>query len=146
MALFDDGEDFAGSFLEHFGVKGMSWGHRKDKGNSTVKPHQPKKGDSEDFTKASHIAVKAKRGGTRALSNRELQDLVNRMNLEQNFAKVSAPEAKKRSPMSTGVNYMGNKIKKVGDMTIDTILKTGVQVNVEQYKGHLRIPAGGTKK
>jgi hypothetical protein len=139
VALFDDGEDFAGSFLEHFGVKGMSWGHRKDKGNSTVKSHQAKKGDSEDFTRASHIVVKAKRGGTRALSNKELQDLVTRMNLEQNFARVNTPEAKKKSPMSVGASYVGKKIMKAGDQTVDSITKTAIQIKVnEELKKRLQ--------
>lgn len=139
MSNFEDGAEFAGDFLEHWGVKGMRWGRRKDKGGSADGPPAKRDDDSEDFSRTADIAVRAKSNGIRTLSNKELRDLVDRINLEQNFAKVNTPEAKKTSPMKTGINYVSGKVKKIGDMTVDSIMKTAVQVNVEQYKNHMKI-------
>lgn len=130
MSSFELGEEFTGGFLEHWGIKGMKWGQRKrdpDGGRNISKD-----GDSEDFTRTASIAIKAKSTGTRSLSNKELRDLVDRINLEQNFGRVTTPEAKSSSPMKTGINYVGDKIRKTGDMTVDAILKTAVQIKVTE--------------
>lgn len=133
MSIFDTGERFADSYLSHVGVKGMRWGRRKDKGNSAIDGDKAgsKADDSEDFTRTASIAVKAKSGGLRSLSNKEIRDLVDRVNLEQNFARVNTPEAKKKSPISVGVGYVSKKIGKTADMTVDSILKTAVQIKVQ---------------
>jgi hypothetical protein len=139
-------EAFVGDFLEHFGVRGMKWGFRKDKGNSAVPGSKSSKGDdsSDDARTAREIAIKvSKSGGTHALSNKELQTLVNRINLEQNFARTQTPTAQKTSPMKTGIDYVSGKVKKVGDMTVDSILKTAVNVNVRANENRLRIPGVG---
>lgn len=130
MSNFEDGAAFAGGFLAHWGVKGMRWGRRKN--DSDGGRNISKDDDSEDFSRTATIALKAKSSGTRSLSNKELRDLVDRINLEQNFGRVTTPEAKRSSPMKTGITYIGQKIKKTGDMTVDTILKTAVQIKVTE--------------
>lgn len=81
--------------LAHFGVKGMRWGVRKDDkvGDSgKVETTKPKHPASEDFTRARASQAK----GADALSTKELQELVTRMNLEQQYSKLtSGPEVKK---------------------------------------------------
>ena len=43
------GEEFAGDFIEHFGVKGMKWGRRKAEGTSAAAPSSnPKKLTSKE--------------------------------------------------------------------------------------------------
>jgi hypothetical protein len=71
-------------FLEHYGVKGMKWGVRKDR------PTLPSSADAET---ASRLQGQVKIGGTKALSNQELQSLVTRMNLEQQYARLN-PQTK----------------------------------------------------
>lgn len=131
MSNFEDGADFADGFLSHWGVKGMKWGQRKrDSGDGGGV--SKKEDDSEDFTRTADIAVKAKAGGIRTLSNKELQDLVTRINLEQNFNRINTPEAKKANPIKVGVDYVSGKVKKTADMTVDAILKTAVQIKVTE--------------
>jgi len=73
-------------FLEHFGVKGMRWGVRR-------KPGAPA---SEDVQRVKATQSKIKRGKTDALSNKELQDLVTRMNLEQQYSRMVSDQQKKK--------------------------------------------------
>lgn len=78
MPKFETADDV----LEHFGVKGMKWGVRKNRSGSA----------SEDAQRADAARKKIKTGGgTKALSNKELQDLVTRMNLEQQYKKLTPP-------------------------------------------------------
>lgn len=72
------------NFLAHYGVKGMKWGVRKDR------PYVP---GSDDAERAKSLKTRATTEGTRALSNHELQDLVTRMNLEQQYSRLN-PQTK----------------------------------------------------
>lgn len=64
--------------LAHYGVKGMHWGR-----------HKNTPGPSEDHARATEAKTKAKAGGVKALSNKELQDAINRMNLEQQYNRLN---------------------------------------------------------
>jgi hypothetical protein len=72
----------AGS-LAHYGVKGMRWGQSK---RTTV----AREAVSDDAAKVSntHSRVKAQKS-TKMLSNKELQDAITRMNLEQQYSKMT---------------------------------------------------------
>lgn len=75
--------------LEHFGVKGMKWGVRKGGGGSP---------GSSDHQRATAARSKAKSGGgTKALTNDELRDLVNRMQLEQQFSRLQPASARRKA-------------------------------------------------
>lgn len=95
-------------YLEHFGVKGMKWGvHRSDR-NST-------EGHSEDAMRVNASKQKLKAAKTtHVLSTKELQDLVTRMNLEQQYATLSSKEPSK---IGKGQKYL------------KTALATGKTVN-----------------
>lgn len=80
------------SFLAHFGKKGMKWGVRRSDAQlgKTTSP-----GVSED--KARAIAVSTKVGKSRntsSLSNKEMQDLITRMNLEQQYSRLTNKPSK----------------------------------------------------
>lgn len=82
--------------LKHFGIRGMKWGVRRPRGpEGTVR--SLKTGGhanvSEDAKKAhdAHKKVQTSRS-TDPLSNPELQHLVNRINLEQQYIKLTTPE------------------------------------------------------
>lgn len=83
--------------LEHYGVKGMKWGVRHDTpGGGGGASSGPKPRMSEDVKQVVNSERKIDRGGTDALSNQELQHLVNRMNLEQQYHRLTmagTPEA-----------------------------------------------------
>lgn len=82
--------------LEHFGVKGMRWGVRKSRGGVTILGRRSAKPTpSEDKVAANTARAKiSKRGNTDALTNKEMQTLVTRMNLEQNLTRLSAGQKK----------------------------------------------------
>jgi hypothetical protein len=73
--------------LEHFGIKGMKWGVRRKNPSSSP--------TSDDASKAKETLKIVKKHGTSAVSNKDLQDLVTRMNLEQNYARLTGTEKKK---------------------------------------------------
>lgn len=89
--------------MAHYGVKGMHWGVRKRR-SADSGPTSP------DATRAKMHATTVKTHGTKALSNKELQDLVTRMNLEQQFSTLHQ-KAKKENP---GVKFAKELLIQVG--------------------------------
>lgn len=88
--------------LEHYGVKGMHWGVRKNRSDSG--PSSP------DAKRAKVHASTVKTHGTKALSNKELQELVTRMNLERQFATLHQ-QSKKENP---GIKFAKELLIQVG--------------------------------
>jgi len=96
-------------FLAHYGVKGMKWGVRNpdrspsfDRESNTYRHPSVKTADdviypvnrqgkrvSDDAARAAILKVAAKSSGTEVLSNKQLQDLVTRMNLEQQYSRLN---------------------------------------------------------
>lgn len=87
-------------FLSHYGVKGMKWGVRKERSAVEVstkeRPGRKVKASGGKFHKPSEDAVvaartrqQAKKSTTDSLSNKELQALVTRMNLEQQYSNLN---------------------------------------------------------
>lgn len=91
-------------YLEHFGVKGMKWGVRK--GNLSIfakKPTGPKEPASEDAVRARSHRTRGKNSGVQALSNKEIQEFIQRTNLETQYSRMTASKLKKGSNWLTGV-------------------------------------------
>jgi hypothetical protein len=89
--------------LEHFGVLGMKWGRRKGPQAVAVKATPGRRvsakggkrqSASEDAISAAVAKQKARKSTTDSLSTKELQNLVTRMNLEQQYSKLSGQSAK----------------------------------------------------
>lgn len=100
------------NYLEHYGVKGMKWGVRKSDKSSDVSGNtvrSSKRGKikgvelsednkqkasrpSDDKTEASILEQRIKKGSTDSLSNKELELVVNRKNLEKRYAEVTSKE------------------------------------------------------
>lgn len=74
--FYDMSKDEANGVLvkKDFGIKGQRWGHRKDQGEA--KP-------------------KSKSANVKSLSDAELKAVVERMNLEERYSKLSATQATK---------------------------------------------------
>lgn len=104
-----DGRGIVEDVLAHYGVKGMRWGVRKAersssdvtarvvstklKGKTKVKTVGGKKLPAhKDAVDAAVSKQRLKKSGPAALSNRELQELQRRMNLEIQVANLSAQQ------------------------------------------------------
>jgi hypothetical protein len=94
------------SFLAHYGIKGMRWGVRR----TDAQLHA---GTSEDAIRANEIRAKVHSQGLSSLSNQEMQHLVQRMNLEQQYSRIT---------------YQPSKIAR-GKAQVDTMLQTANTVN-----------------
>ena len=82
--------------LAHYGIKGMHWGVRR--GRNVSAKHPP----SEDFTRTRATKQQAKESGTKSLSNKEMQDVINRLNLEQQYARLNP----KAQPIKNGHDFV----------------------------------------
>jgi len=92
--------------LSHYGVKGMRWGVRKSDsggGSSSTAQTTPKARASEDAKAVEKAFGKINRGGTDALSNHELQNVVTRLNLEQQYHRLtSEPTPRQKNALDSG--------------------------------------------
>lgn len=102
--------------LEHFGIKGMHWGVRRSRAadgrvRGPSRPTRP--GISSDAAKAKTSHTTAKTHGLDALSNPDLQHLVSRMNLEQQYTRLTSGEkttSKVKTRSRMGKNFIKETI------------------------------------
>lgn len=85
----------AEDFLTHHGVKGMKWGKKKNPA-------------SADSSKATTVKTSAKKQGLHTVSNKDLQDAITRMNLEQNFKRL------KVNDQSAATRWISSTLLEVG--------------------------------
>lgn len=94
-------------YLAHFGVKGMKWGVRRDRQSSGG--HKKSRGRS-------------KKQDLSSLSNQELQDRINRIQLESRYRQLTEkPSLGKRAAKATG-KLVGKFILEVGKETAKSYL------------------------
>jgi hypothetical protein len=99
--------------LKHFGIKGMRWGVRKESSTSsvTVRDRRKKLRTSggkgvpahPDALRAKRLGQIAKKSGTKALSNEELQTYAQRLQLEQNVKRLTDSEKNPGKKFVTGI-------------------------------------------
>lgn len=95
-------------FLEHVGVKGMKWGVRKGS-LPTIKKART---TSSDYKQTAPLRKKH----PSQLTNKQLQSVNNRMNLEQNFSRLSK-EQSKTAKIKTGHKYVKEIVGVIGTVT-----------------------------
>jgi 2'-5' RNA ligase len=97
-------------FFQHYGVKGMKWGVLRDKiqGNAAVKLAS----SSDDHKQASAVKTKAKLVGVNTLSNKELETLIRRMDLEVKFKDLKTIEHN-QSLLGKGKKWAGKVVTDV---------------------------------
>lgn len=111
--------------LEHHGIKGMRWGVRRNRKQIDNSP------DAPEHTRARELHTVARTHGTRKLSNKDLQDLNQRLNLEQNYGSLTA-KTKQKTTVATGAKWVSKKILKVGDMALDEVTKAHMRVELHK--------------
>lgn len=86
-------------FLEHYGIPGMRWGVRRTNPSASAPA-------SDDARRVATLRGTVKKGGTKTLSNRELQEVITRMNLERQY-KALAPTRKQQVASFVGRTLLG---------------------------------------
>lgn len=113
-------------YLAHFGVKGMKWGvTRKSKSSGSSSSGDGKEEASSDSAKASASKSRVKKSGTKALNNDELQGLVTRMNLEQQYNKLST------SNTSPGKKFIQDQGKQMAAQYIKKGIESGAKAAIK---------------
>ena len=128
--------------LAHYGVKGMRWGvRRRSPGSSSVEVATPAgrgvqtrggsgQRASEDAVRAAIATQKARKSTVSSLSNKELQDLVTRLNLETQFDRL-----RPRRPSEQVVKFITDTLVGVGK---DEASKYARQTVTNQIAGALK--------
>lgn len=126
-------------FLQHYGVIGMKWGKRKAEsgGRTPVKdrrggPIRPAengftnaKGDllASDAVRTRVNQAIAKKSGTDVLSTKDLQELVTRLNLEQQYDRLNPQTQSAGRAFAMGIlkNAGPIAIKELGPKVVDAL-------------------------
>ena len=120
---------FIDDYLAHYGIKGMRWGSRKSSEVTptsvqvTTTPHNRKVTKVEvkgggghdahpDAVKVAEARQKMRKSGTAALSNSELKNVAERLQLESNVARL---EGERKS----GSTFVGKLLRKHGSQQLD---------------------------
>lgn len=104
------------AFIAHFGVKGMKWGVRRGRSTSSGPV-------SDDAAKAHALKTQVKTSGTKSLNNDELQHLVTRMNLEQQYGRLTESSP---THLSNGQKFVKGAVS-AGKLGLDAY-KTGNEI------------------
>lgn len=109
--------------LEHYGIKGMRWGVRRTRAQLDS--------DSADAAKKKELqtVVKKNRGSTDPLSNQELQSLVTRLNLEQQYTSLTTKENVKKK--SNGEKFVADIVQNVAKKQSQYVLNTVAQNQID---------------
>jgi len=122
--------------LAHYGVKGMKWGVQRNRTPTDVtlketpgKLVKAKGGKnqpaSEDALKAAKLRQVAKKSTTDALSTQELQTLVSRMNLEQQYDNLSKNGTRDSTGKKVVRTFLSDPKNK--ELTLESIGKGAVK-------------------
>lgn len=112
---------FEEEFLAHYGVKGMKWGVRRtdaELGRSSKKKAAPVKPvvtpvkPSESTSSSSSSTTPRVIKGIDDLTTTELQQLVNRLNLEQQYSKLTAAPPKEKNEAKAFVQGLMKEVAK----------------------------------
>lgn len=125
---------------KQYGVKGMHWGVRKDRSGGVppgeTRVTQTKPGGkistaggksvpaSEDALRAAKARQVARGSGTHALSNKELQDLVTRLNLEQQYERLATQKRNK------GADFVTKTLKNVAKQQVQSLAQEAISKQV----------------
>ena len=126
--------------LEHYGVKGMKWGIRKDR-SSKSSGTKKKSARSEARAKKKKAAAASKAASNpKNMSNEELRKRNERMRLEQEYKRLKKEGRPSTGPVVDFLSEMGDRqIKRVAnraiDYGVDALLESvGIPMNQKKKK------------
>lgn len=111
-------DDSTDAFLEHYGVKGMKWGVRRQQLRDKLRGNRPPglREVSEDAAKVKSIKSKRNTKGMDSLSNAELKTALERLDLEARMNRLSP------SAVSTGRERVGKLVDRFGQQSSNKII------------------------
>lgn len=124
--------DFVGNFLAQSGVKGMKWGVRRSRAE-LARAATKRLGAKVSDIRTTRAAKAASRESganhpVRRVSDQELQALVNRMRLEQDFRRLTAEMAPK--PKADG--FIKSLLKENGKRQLSRVARSALDIAVER--------------
>lgn len=125
-------------YIAHYGVKGMKWGRRKSDssggGSKSSQKGEKRPTTSPDAKKAKGLQKSVDNKGVGHLSNKELQDVITRMELQQKYDKLS----KKGSRVESGKNFIADILtdaaKNVATAYVEDLMKGGARAGANRAK------------
>jgi hypothetical protein len=128
--------DTADDFLAHYGILGMKWGHRKagvstGPSNASTVSIKPKPAMSVDARTAHKTADQIQEKGLDSLTNKQLQAYVNRINLEQNYARLTTQPKKINAGKKWASDLVANTTKSVAQQYLTNALKKGLDLGLK---------------
>ncbi len=91
--------------LAHFGVKGMRWGVRRDPGRGVTVQRNP---------------YQSRKQEARSLSNQELQNRINRANLERQYLSLAPQSTSKRIASKFKTSFEDQLVKKGAAIAVNS--------------------------
>lgn len=121
VEFLEQGSMFADEFLEHFGVKGMRWGVRRSR-KQLARAAKEREGSESSSNSARASKTKSKKESklkVSEMSDAELRQRLNRMNMEKQYRELTAP---KGNPVAAaGKKVASNVVKGVAEQTLKSI-------------------------
>ena len=114
--------------LYHYGVLGMKWGVRRNRKSASSSASNAKtkrkRVPSEDHLQAQQIKKKK----LYEMSNKEIETVTRRMQLEQNYKNLN------RQQISRGQKFVTDILTEVGKETAKSIVRSGVKTGMDALK------------
>ena len=119
--------------LRHYGVKGMRWGIRRTKAQLEAD------GPGENSAAPSKALVKATKASTstksiKDLDNKELQELVNRLNLEKQYRQLTEKPKPKTLKRKAG-EFIADLLLDIGKTEVKRVAGAGARLQIEKQLG-----------
>jgi hypothetical protein len=110
-----------GGFLAHYGIPGMKWGIRRERGPAGTVSSNPAVKTSTDTS-------------PRKLSDQDLQAAVQRMRLEREFRQLRDSERPTK-----GESFTKNMLKEIGKKQVRRVANTAADIAIEQAIAQLGV-------
>jgi len=131
-----DSPEIAMSSITHHGVKGQKWGVRRDGSTGSSRART-----SEDAKNSLKVSAKADTHGTQALSNKDLQSAILRLNLENQYHKMTAENrtlldsGHKSIKKALAIGKTVEDVRKFLDTPTGKLIAGGISVGASYFTG-----------